>query len=190
MERRRRGEIISSPPEDFDKIIYGKGFPVGKSVCECYLKSVKVKETTYEGIPYTRILFHFVRNGQWITKYLSYRPEEMFKSEKAFKRSKLFLFQSLTNIAACYLTASHLKKVNFNTKGMGIKGYMDEYIYALEAKNYKEVPVCLKTVPREDGGVSVGKYIYFIKPQDKPCEWELRYTNWENEEYTKYLLKQ
>lgn len=167
---------------------FGAGFEVGRSVTDVYLKKISVKESYFNETKYPKLVLSFLKGSQWISKSIPYLPPQAFDSKEDYNKSKLLVAEYLENIMYCYLPPSQIKRIMFDSTGFGLVGTVRVMKNALEERRFWEVPICLKTVPMPDGGVSVGKYPPFMN-RAKNANLTLYYTEWEKGLYNKWVKK-
>lgn len=171
-------------------LVLGEGFPVNRSVCGCYLKKIVIKEKMWGEIPFHRIYLYFLHelSGKWITKYISDLPREAFDTNEQFNESKLNVARNLENLMACYLSGNHIKHIMFQTKVSGIVDKVSEIQEALLSKKFWDKEVCLKTIPNQDGGVSVARFAPYMNVPSG-SSWTLSYSKWESDKVREWESK-
>lgn len=157
----------------------GYGFEIGRSVCDCYLKKIDIKDS---GDREYRISFYFLKNNIWIGKHISFGPDQT-------GQEKVNATAALENVVATYLSGEHLKHIMHKTSAAGTRTRLETIQDALKEKKFWMVPVCLKTLPTTNGGVAIAKYHPFICRQDGSSNWNLYYTNTELNFITKHNHK-
>lgn len=167
--------------------IFGKDFPVGRKVDECKLAKISVVDKLWKEIPYQQIRLSFVRQGIWITKFITILPEQAYESKEKYDNARTQAWMCIENLMSCYLSSSHMKHVLMNTATHGIRKTMEIIEHALRDKRFWETPVCLKTVPESNGAVSVARFAPFMVNQEGPTNYTLSYSPWEMKKYNKWL---
>ena len=163
----------------------GQGFEVGRSICGVYLKSFKIVDNEEEGVEYKTVQLHFLKGDKWISKYINFKRPQHFADPLDYQRHKKSSYEQLENVAACYISGEHLKNLVFNNKDVTIGALINDIEEALKDKKYWGVPVCIKTLPGENGAVYVGKFAYFMKPEEG-SNWNLVYNYYEKNQYLKF----
>lgn len=170
-----------------DREPFSVGFPIGRSVCGCYLKKITVKQKMWGDVPYNVVYLHFLHqnSGKWITKFIADKPREAFDDLAKYESVKLNTAQSLENLMACYLSPDHMKHIMFQTSVSGIIDLVKEINDALTKKQFWDTEICLKTLPNDDGGVSLAYYTPYMN-LPTGTSWTLSYSRWENEKIFKH----
>ena len=172
--------------EDY-QVIFGAGFEVAENVKDCYLKKIAIKEKTYEDQTYHRVVLSFLKESLWVNKAFEVKPENYYASELDYKKAKLDALMHFENIMACYMHVGQVLYIKKNNKGSSFLRFAEVVIKELEEKGYKEVPVVLKTVPNNNGGVDVARYTPFMNRQEGTQGWTLSYDPHESKLYRKFL---
>ena len=160
-------------------------FEIGESVTNCYLKKMELKQLE-EGV--YRIQLSFLKDDNWVTKFINVLPKSNFASKELYLKHKTEVRECLENVMACYLSGQHMKNILQQTSTFGIVGFFEEIHKELTEKKFWATPVNLKTVPDLKGGASVGKYPPFMSnPNDN--RWKLKYTQWEVKRKVESLIK-
>lgn len=165
--------------------IPGKGFEVGRSVCGVRLRSFKISDNEEDGIKYKTVQLHFFKNDVWISKYIDFKRPRHFDDPKVYRNHRRAALEQLENVAACYISGEHLKNITFRNKDVTVGSFINDIEEALRDVNYWKTPVCIKTIPGEGGAVYVGRFAYFMKPEEN-ANWNLIYNTYEKNQYLKF----
>lgn len=156
-------------------------------MCGCYLKKIAIKQKYYVDRPFHRIYLHFLHesSGKWITKFISDLPREAFDNDEDYKKHKINTAKSLENLMACYISGAHIKHIMFENGSSGIVSLVEEIKQALTDNQFWDTEVCLKTVPNDDGGISVARFTPYMSYPNNTA-WTLGYSKWELNKVTNY----
>ena len=179
MSRTRRNNKIdlkAEPP--------GFGFEIGNCVCNVYLKKLVYGEKG--DVKYLRL--SFLKDNKWINKYIRFEPKQNFEDEESYKKHKITVQESLENLMSVYLSKENILYVIKRSKGLDFKGYIKSIIYELKDKKYWEKPICIKVIPEDDGGRTVGKYPPFMNKMENK-NFILKYSFYELNKYSKNFKK-
>ncbi len=187
MSRSRKSKAPSYSRPD---IIFGQGFPIGRSVCGCFLKKVSVVDKFWGDVLYHQVQFNYLHesSGKWLTKFVSDYPLEKYDTKEQHDVNKINVAQALENVMACYLTGHHIKHLMFQTKLSGLRNLMEDVTEALQTKKFWATEVCLKTLPNDEGGVGIAMFAPFVN-KTKGSSWILKYNNWEQEKIQQFTPK-
>lgn len=164
-------------------------FPLGVSICGCYLKKIHVKNVVKDdGVTYDSIIFYFYhkKTNKWISKIINVYPKTHFKDIPSFRANRKHIITTLENILACYISGGHIKHLLLQTKASGAVNLIEDIKEVLTEKKFWLKEVCLKTIPSKNGYTNIAKFPPFMSTPEN-TRWLLSYSKWEIEQMA--LLK-
>ena len=138
-----------------------KELPVSPLVKNCYLKKVEYKSDEKDGEKFEYMAISVNKGDRWLNERYYNPIKTRYETNREFQLARQRLRRCLEHIASTYFDTDGMRELLKNPGG-SFKSYVELFKTMMEAINYKEIEIEVKTVTYR-GKVRLSGSPFFIK---------------------------